>query len=595
MTMKRRDDKRELSVMAGQAKVTDPKSVEESGTADPPVVSLSRRGFLSRATASTAVAAAAMSVPSLLSKRALASQESESHGIARIAQEAEVSDGRKHHGSRRERVFRTRIRAATAEFRVPVPHQVNNGDEVRYPNRIGNFSKGLPHDDLGEVDSAAYDALLTAIASGDPDDFESIPLGGTVKLANPQAGLAFDLEGTDGGQLTLPPAPALASAERAGEMVEDYWMALAREIPFSQYGREPITAAAIAELNALSDFRGPKVNGQVTPGTLFRGSTAGDLIGPYISQFLLLPVKFGGLSIAQRYETYRQGVDYLTDFGFWRVCQDGRGPFAPVDIAGTSYVKNGRDLGSYDHVDFAAQANVTAAFWLAQNGAPTNPGNPYRRSTNQNGSITFGNFHIHSLLSEVWIAGLKAAFFQKWFVHRALRPEAYGGLVHNTLTQTADYPLHGDVLNSQAVSEIFSRHGTYLLPQGDPEGCPQHPAYPAAHAVTAGSTVTVLKAFYDENFVIRNPMVPSDDGQSLMPYTGEDADQITVGGELNKVANNIALGRDIEGLHWRSDGFYGLLLGEAVAISVMRDQHHLFNEHFSGLTFTKFDGTTITV
>jgi len=594
MTMKRRDDKRELPAAAVQAKATDPKAAEESGTADAAAVSLSRRGFLSRATVSTAVAAAAVSVPSLLSKRAKASQESDSPDIARVTQGAEVAGEGAPPPSRRLRALRIRLQAAEAEFRVPVPRQKSNEDEDRYPNRIGNFSKGLPHDDIGEVDPAAYDALLTAIASGDPDDFERIPIGGTVKLANPQAGLAFDLEGTDSGQLTLPPAPALASAERAGEMVEDYWMALAREIPFSQYGQEPITAGAIDELNALSDFRGPKVNGQVTPGTLFRGSTTGDLIGPYISQFLLRPVNFGGLHIDQKYGIYPADVDYLTDFVAWRNCQNGVA-VPSVPFSGTGYLRNGRDLGSYDHVDFPAQANVTAAFWLLQNGAPTNPGNPYRRSANQNGSITFGNQHLLSLLSEVWIAGLKAAFHQKWFVHRTLRPEAYGGLVHNTLSRGAMYPLHEDVLNSHVLNEIVSRYGTYLLPHGDPEGCPQHPAYPAAHAVTAGASVTVLKAFFDENFVIRNPLVASDDGQSLIPYTGEDVDQITVGGELNKVANNIALGRDIEGVHWRSDGWQGLLLGEAVAISVMRDQHHLFNEHFSGLTFTKFDGTTITV
>ena len=108
-------------------------------------------------------------------------------------------------------------------------------------------------------------------------------VGGNTKLANPQGGLAFSLAGTDGAQLTIPPSPRLASAERAGEMVEDYWMALARDVPFSQYGKEPITAAAIAELNALSDFRGPRVNGQVTAASLFRGFTPGDLVGPYMS------------------------------------------------------------------------------------------------------------------------------------------------------------------------------------------------------------------------------------------------------------------------------------------------------------------------
>jgi len=37
------------------------------------------------------------------------------------------------------------------------------------------------------------------------------------------------------------------------------------------------------------------------------------------------------------------------------------------------------------------------------------------------------------------------------------------------------------------------------------------------------------------------------------------------------------------------------LLGEQVAISILADQRHSFNEPFSGFTFTKFDGTTITV
>ena len=68
-----------------------------------------------------------------------------------------------------------------------------------------------------------------------------------------------------------------------------------------------------------------------------------------------------------------------------------------------------------------------------------------------------------------------------------------------------------------------------------------------------------------------------------------------MGGELNKVANNVALGRDMAAVHWRSDGFQSLLLGEAVAISILQDQRRTFNEPFDGFTFTKFDGTTITV
>jgi len=90
-------------------------------------------------------------------------------------------------------------------------------------------------------------------------------------------------------------------------------------------------------------------------------------------------------------------------------------------------------------------------------------------------------------------------------------------------------------------------------------------------------------------------IIASDDGQSLLPYTGADAGQVTVGGELNKLADNIALGRDMAGAHWRSDAEQALLLGEAVTISILSDQRPPYNEPFNGFTFTKFDGTTITV
>jgi hypothetical protein len=113
--------------------------------------------------------------------------------------------------------------------------------------------------------------------------------------------------------------------------------------------------------------------------------------------------------------------------------------------------------------------------------------------------------------------------------------------------------------------------------------------------VIAGACVTALKAFFDETFVIPNPMVAADDGQSLVPYTGSDAEQITVGGELNKLANNVALGRDMAGVHWRSDAKEALLLGERVTISILRDQRRTYNETFSGFTFTRFDGVPITV
>lgn len=545
----------------------------------------SRRSFFSRVGASTAVAAAAgVGLPSMFSSENATARDDDD-------QDGDDDDG----SSRRERSFRIRRRAAIAERRLPVPPQIANGDEARYSNFIGNYSQGLPHNSIGEVDRVAYKALLTAIHSGNPSDFANIPLGGNTKLSGPQGGLAFDLEGTDCAQLTIPPSPRLASAERAGEMIEDYWMALARDVPFSQYGQEPITAAAIAEINTLSHFLGPKVNGHVTAGTLFRGTYPGDLIGPILSQFFLMPVTFGTLSVTQKFNAYLPGTDYLTNFASWLAVQNGQGPFPANMISGTSYIKNGRDLGAWVHSDFTFQAYLFAAQWLVTHGAPLNPGNPYLSIANQVGVQTFGSQHILDLLGEVTNRALKAMWHQKWFVHRALRPIAYGGLVHNTVTGAADYPVHREVLNSQALDQIFSKYGSYLLPVAYPEGGPQHPSYGEGHGVIAGACATALKAFFNDTFVISNPVVASDDGQSLLPYGGADAGQITVGGELNKLADNVGLGRDMAGVHWRSDSAQALLLGEAVTISVLRDQRSTYNEPFNGFTFTKFDGSTITV
>lgn len=55
------------------------------------------------------------------------------------------------------------------------------------------------------------------------------------------------------------------------------------------------------------------------------------------------------------------------------------------------------------------------------------------------------------------------------------------------------------------------------------------------------------------------------------------------------------MGRNFAGIHWRTDALEGLKLGEAVAIRIMHDLLKMCNEKFGGFTFTKFDGTTVTV
>jgi membrane-associated phospholipid phosphatase len=184
-------------------------------------------------------------------------------------------------------------------------------------------------------------------------------------------------------------------------------------------------------------------------------------------------------------------------------------------------------------------------------------------------------------------------WYQKWFVHRKLRPEAGAARVHQRKTGGAAYDISTDVLNSNAVAAVFTLFGTYLLPQAFPEGSPMHPSYGAGHATVAGACATMLKFWFDESYVIPSPVQPSADGSTLNAYTGSDV--LTVGGELNKLASNVAYGRNIAGVHWRSDAVESLKLGEQLAVSFLRDQRPLYNEVVPPWTATAFDGTPLSV
>ena len=105
--------------------------------------------------------------------------------------------------------------------------------------------------------------------------------------------------------------------------------------------------------------------------------------------------------------------------------------------------------------------------------------------------------------------------------------------------------------------------------------------------------MTILKAWFRENTVINNPVQPNRDGTALVPFTGA---QLTVGGELNKLAHNMSAGRDMSGVHWRvSDDLTGLFHGEAVAIRLLNEAKATYPEPNATFTLTKFDGTTITI
>lgn len=481
---------------------------------------------------------------------------------------------------------------------LDLPPQPVNDDEALYADQgfYGSFYKSLPQNDFGEVDPRAFKRLQVAMATGAERDFRRLVLAPTANrpLANPQGAFAVQLAGLDSHATRMPAAPAFASATTAAEMGEVYWQGLTRDVPFMDYDDDPAIAGAVADVNRFSATVGPKVAGNVTPRTLFRGETPGDLNGPFVSQFLLKDVPYGPSVIEQRYGVPQAGEDFMTDTASCIGVQ--RGEFPGVEMtfdAQPRYIYNNRALGEYVHTDVLFQAYFNAALILLGLGpAALDQNHPYRGIGTQGPFTSFGGPFVLQMLTFASNLALNGAWYQKWRVHRRLRPEAYGLRVHNTLAGLRSYDLHPDILNAEALQETQSRNGTALLPMAYPEGSPCHPAYPAGHATIAGACVTVLKAFFDESFILPDTVQADATGLNLVPYADT---ALTLGGELNKLANNVALGRDAAGVHYRSDGVYGLEVGEQQAMTLLTEYAAASNEPFDGFTLTKFDGTTVTL
>lgn len=542
---------------------------------------LSRRDFLKSAGSSGALAAA---IGIGLTGPLMATTPAEADEVGPLSPNLQ-----------RVKAFQVRKNAAQHYLNEQERFKRSNGDENLYADKRANFSKGLPHNELGEVDLYAYAMLLDALNSGISDKFEAIPLSSIARrrLANPQAAYAFDMTGVDSHATDMPPAPTFASASAAAEIGEIYWMAITRDVPYRDYETDPLITAAVDDLNAFSETVGPKVNGMVTPGTLFRGETPGDLIGPWISQFLWLDVPYGASLIEQQYFVPLAGMNFVTDYAEWLAIQRGAAPTASIIYESVPrYINNMRAMSAYVHIDVAFQAFFNAAMIMARFGPEAlDPANPYLNSANQGGFVTFGGVHVFDLVTKAARIGLEGGWFHKWLVHRRLRPEVFAGRIENQLNGSKDYGINNEILHSGAVAYVQAENGNALLPQAYPEGSPLHPAYPAGHATLSGACATVLKAFFNEDFIIPEPVESSVDGLSLDRWSGDD---LLLGNEINKLASNIGVGRCGGGIHYRSDGA-GFAVGEEQAIGILRDYSMTYNEDFAGFTLTKFDGQKIRI
>jgi hypothetical protein len=509
---------------------------------------------------------------------------------------------------------------------------------------LGSFHKTLPHNDFGEVDSVAFEALVNASA-GNGSGFATVPLGAAdaAPLTNPQAGLAADALTQHPAAYAMPPAPTVLSESTAAEMTELYWMALLRDLPFNEWTGHADVIAAAAELDTR--FKQAAANGSdpaalragrdlpgadgavpsITPANLFRLGLPGEETGPMLSQFFVRPVAYGTQTIDVRQRPYATGADYLVDFPSWLDAQKRGRDAAGQDYgranedvaarfeAADRYVSTMRDLARFVNKDALHQAYFNGALLMLSGGAAWTPGSPYasgaRLSAREAGFGVLGGPHIIALVAEVATRALKVVWNQKWQVNLRLRPEAYGGLLHvqeigvvvTTVGKTTRaYGLPSWLPTTAAATEIRKRHGGLLLPMAFTPGSPAHPAYGAGHATVAGACVTMLKAFFRTLNDSGAPLPFDSLLERSEPYgpkvpmtaylTGRDAggawqrfphptSGLTIEGELNKLTQNVAMGRSMGGVHWRSDNSRSLLLGEAIAAEMLAHITTDANEH----------------
>ncbi len=468
------------------------------------------------------------------------------------------------------------------------------------------------------------------------------------------AGLTFDLQGPDAQALTMPPCPSLDSQEHIAEMGEVYWMALCRDIPFASWMADSTIIDARNSLKRLWWFRGDQTenlngatdrfpasqarrrilsengNDPVPQEALFRGISTGVQIGPYLSQFLLIGntgingndtvhnladgmIADGALRIDQRVRIATPAKDYMKTWNEWLDVQNG------ADLRGREsyeadyrFIATPRDLATYVHYDALYEAYLNACLILLGLGAPFDPGLPFLHSDyidKQQGFAQFGGPHILTLVTEVATRALKAVRYQKFNVHRRLRPEAVGGWMYQRRNGSPEIRMRLAALSNMEaafagsseigmkLNAINGAPDNWLLPMAFPEGSPVHPSYGAGHATVAGACVTILKAWFDEGWELRHNgniigFEPMFDGSGLNDIGLTTP--LTVEGELNKLAANIAIGRDWAGVHFYTDYSESFRLGEQIAIGLLEEQKLTYSEHFS-MTIPLFDGTSVRI
>ncbi|MEO0959297.1 MAG: vanadium-dependent haloperoxidase [Pseudomonadota bacterium] len=628
---------------------------------------------------------------------------------------------------RRQAALAYRIEAANAAAAREHPPHEANGDEQRYAaeHYAMSFTKGLAHDfKTGLLDipehfvsyrRAIDDAEIDAFTANTPVPvLDTDPTTGEFtdekrerrKWEAPTAGVVFELEGPDPQAVTMPPAPSLGSPELTLEMAEVYELALLRDVAFSSFADpaaekkvhdeklSSFSTALLEDLDFKADAPDPKVKqslhrlhgmrgkidkGPFQPGgrprlknpahhlvtaqEAFRGSSPGNEVGPYLSQFMLIGtwdqstsedirdhstvspehtlsacgrIAYGAIQIDQMVLTATEKKDFMQSQKTWFDVQQGFMPTleqqtyeedesegAKPGFAARRFISTPRDLATYVHFDALYEAYLNACLILLAQGAPLDPafdqlsggGAFHALSTgfdgverNAGGFALYGGPHVLTLVTEVATRALKAVRYQKFNNHIRLRPETFAGRLALCDKIAGHLPELGKTLEGvmhllkKTTDEIKKKNDAEggdkraFLPMAFAEGSPMHPAYGAGHATVAGACVTMLKAFFDTDAVFVRPKGKGEprfkryekgdvavafvsDYEHDNPHkTGmklksvECVKPLTLEGELNKLAANISIGRNMAGVHYYSDYYDSLRMGEEISIGILEEQ-----------------------
>jgi PAP2 superfamily len=425
------------------------------------------------------------------------------------------------------------------------------------------FSKSLQHNAQGLLSTETAAQFKSALRSRDWLAWEVMPVANEIRLVNPLAAHAWAEEPLAKSVSLPPPPPLVGSDELAAEALQLYWMAQLRDVNLAFAERDSLWQQATAELSQRSS-KG------VTPQNLFQLGLQGEGVGHRLSQFLYQPIAYGSQLTHQTYKIPFEEQAFNTDVTEWLRIQNGHWPSLPQGISRFDskphYLRSGRDLAEYVRSDFAYQPYINASAILHNEThrprEALSKTHPYKTARSQNGFVQWGSADVYRLIGRATDLALKAAWACKWQHFPLLRPEEYGGHLH------FKRELPSWLRESQAVQRTLKQFGTALLSQAYPEAAPAHPAYVSGHAAIAGACVTVLKALFDGDRVFRFPQVPTRDG---LDTRHDDTPNLTYSGELNKLAANIAVGRQWAGIHWRCDSLEGLKLGERIGHALLQE------------------------